>query len=224
MNEGTNTTTKYNLSLVLNTLGLLSNLSCLYVVHYWYANPFAQGFGGQFQYLTVIGLTWSSIAFCINIYRYIHPHSLKGLHDLFVHVAMPLETNISLFYWSMTFMGPHMLSPKEVEVVPWMVDCAMHLYPTIVLWVDFLLTNSHFKRAWIHIAYIYSLAVVYYGWSCYCQHRNGYWVYQFLDRFDSHWSRFGFYFASGTISWLCYELGAFIYSRTRTLIHAKKLS
>jgi hypothetical protein len=45
------TTNNYS-SLALNSLGIVSNLSCLYVVHYWYANPFALGFGGQFQVLS----------------------------------------------------------------------------------------------------------------------------------------------------------------------------
>lgn len=104
-------------------------------------------------------------------------------------------------------MGPHMLSSKEVEVVPWVVDFAMHLYPAMVLWADFLLTTTNFKRAWKHTVYIYGFVLTYYLWSCYCQHRNGFWVYQFLARFDSSWSRFGFFFASGTVTWILYEIG-----------------
>ncbi|ORZ22426.1 FAR-17a/AIG1-like protein [Absidia repens] len=194
-------------SLSLNIIGLLSNLVCLYAVHYWYANPFALGFGGHFQYLTIIGLAWATFSFTINIYRFFWPNSLKGLHDLVIHVAIPLEAIVSLLYWGMTFIDPQLLIPKEAEPVPWIMDGAMHIYPTIIIWTDFLLLNTNFRRAWRHTVYIYSFVFLYYLWSCYCQSRNGYWVYQFLEHFESPWSRFSFYFISGTISWIFYEIG-----------------
>ncbi|KAI8342789.1 FAR-17a/AIG1-like protein-domain-containing protein [Chlamydoabsidia padenii] len=194
-------------SLAVNTTGLLSNLICLYGVHYWYANPLALGFGGHYQYLTIIGLTWATLAFLVNVYRFFYPTSLKSVHDIIIHIAIPLEAIVSLLYWSMTFIDPELLVPKEADPVPYIMDCAMHLYPTLLLWVDFLLLNSSFKRAWRHTVYIYSFVFLYYLWSCYCQSRNGYWIYQFLEHFESSWSRFSFYFVSGTISWLFYEIG-----------------
>ncbi|KAI8088725.1 FAR-17a/AIG1-like protein [Halteromyces radiatus] len=194
-------------SLFLNTIGLVSNLTCLYAVHYVYHNPYANGFGGHFQYLTILGLTWATFAFAINIYRFFCPTSLTGLHDLVIHVAIPLEAIVSFLYWGMTYIDPELLIPKEVEPIPWVMDGALHLYPTVLIWMDFLLLNTTFRRAWRHTVYIYGFVFAYYVWSCYCQSRNGYYPYGFLESFESSWTRFSFYFVSGTIAWLSYEAG-----------------
>lgn len=37
------------ISLIINTVGLFSNLWVFYCVHYVYPNPYADGFGGHFQ-------------------------------------------------------------------------------------------------------------------------------------------------------------------------------
>ncbi|ORX62642.1 hypothetical protein DM01DRAFT_1330770 [Hesseltinella vesiculosa] len=206
--------TRY-LSFTLNAFGLVSNLATLYTVHFVYANPFAQGFGGHFQYLTILALSWATVAFAINMVRCFSPAALPVMYEVVYHIATPLEALVSLLYWGMVYVDPHLLVPKGVEPIPFIVDAALHLNPTVILWTDFLLLNQDFKRSWRHTGYIYLFAVGYYFWSWLCQIKNGYWPYPFLEAFKAPWQRVAFYVGSGTMSWLVYEAGA--------LIHAAKL-
>ncbi|KAI8074078.1 FAR-17a/AIG1-like protein [Gongronella butleri] len=214
--------TKY-ISFTLNTLGLLSNISVLYAVHFLYVNPFAQGFGGHFQYLTILGLLWATVAFAINMVRCFQSNALAAAYEVVYHIATPLEALISIMYWTMVYLDPELLVPKGVEPIPFVVDAALHLSPAVLLWTDFLLLNQDFKRSWRHAGYIFVFAISYYLWSWLCQTQNGYWPYPFLDAFKKPWERIAFYFGSGTISWIVYETGALIHAAKGRAIGTSKL-
>ncbi|CAO3614466.1 unnamed protein product [Cunninghamella blakesleeana] len=200
--------------LALNTTGLVSNLLTLYAVHVVFYNPYAaEAFGGHFQYLTIIGLSIATIAFAVNIIRVFSPTALELTYDIVYHIATPLEAIISVLYWTMVLcIGPELLIPKDIEPIPLIFDLGLHLFSTIILWVDLFFFKPHFQRSWKHFVYIYGFVFFYYGWSYYCKTKNGVWPYPFLHEFPNAWARFSFYFISGTVSWLMYEAGAYLHA------------
>lgn len=117
-----------------------------------------------------------------------------------------MEGLISLLYWSMVFLEPTLLIPEDMPPIPVVVDCALHLYPALFLWIDFLVFNINFKRSPRHVAVIYGFAMFYLAWSWLCQTQNGHWPYPFLDKLTPV-PRAGFYLFCGTLCWIIYEAG-----------------
>ncbi|KAK4513539.1 uncharacterized protein ATC70_005541 [Mucor velutinosus] len=64
----------HTLSLVFSTIGLCSNVYALRNMNSAaFENPYALGFGGQYQYLTILGLSTATIAFGLKIIRHFIP-------------------------------------------------------------------------------------------------------------------------------------------------------
>lgn len=61
----------------LHLLGSASNLWALYNVNR-IANPYAEGFGGHFQYLTILGLTVATISYLLCLIRDFIPGFLNS--------------------------------------------------------------------------------------------------------------------------------------------------
>ncbi|ORZ03169.1 FAR-17a/AIG1-like protein [Syncephalastrum racemosum] len=205
-------------SLLLNLLGFVSNSIALYAANFVYENPYAVGFGGHFQYLTIIGLTTATLAFGLKLCRFALPGALPRLHETLSHLAIPVEGSISLLYWTMVLVDPGLLIPEDVPPIPMILDCALHLYPAVFLWSDFLIFNLEFKRSYQHVAAIYGFTLFYLAWSWMCQLQNGYWPYPFLDQVTLV-VRLLIYFSAGTLCWFIYEAGAFMH----TALHARRM-
>ncbi|KAI8138399.1 FAR-17a/AIG1-like protein-domain-containing protein [Fennellomyces sp. T-0311] len=199
-------------SIILNTTGLVSNLIALYCVHWVYENPYAVGFGGHFQYLTILGLTTATIAFSLKLLRHMIPGTFEVAYEIVSNIATPLEGLVSCMYWGMAVIDPTLVTPKDMPPIPPIVDCALHLYPAMFLWCDFLIFNFEFKRSPRHIAIIYAFGAFYFAWSWACQSRNGHWPYPFLDELADG-PRALFYVLSVTLCWFIYEIGAFVHSK-----------
>lgn len=118
-------------------------------------------------------------------------------------------------YWTLMFLDPTFLIPKDIPRIPLILDMTLHLFPAVFLWFDFLVFDVQFKRSTSHIKIIYAFAVFYYVWSWYCQHVNGYWVYPFLGEFNLA-LRTAFFAGSGILCMFMYEAGAIVHSK----IHA----
>ncbi|KAG2220244.1 hypothetical protein INT45_008785 [Circinella minor] len=193
-------------SILMNTAGLASNLIALYCVHWVYENPYAVGFGGHFQYLTILGLTIATFAFFLKLLAYILPGVFQAAYEIVSNLALPLEGLISALYWGMGLIDPTFITPKDMPPIPLIVDCALHLFPAMFLWFDFLIFNNEFKRSVRHVAIIYGFGIWYYVWSCFCHSRNSYYPYPFLDQM-SEYQRIMFYLISATLAWCMYEFG-----------------
>jgi hypothetical protein len=68
--------------------------------------------------------------------------------------------------------------------LPLNLDLSLHLVPTVVCWIDFLVFNKDFKRSPIHILAIYAFAMLYFVWVNICFNYNGYWPYPLLILFN----------------------------------------
>ncbi|KAI7899693.1 FAR-17a/AIG1-like protein [Cokeromyces recurvatus] len=204
------------LNLVLNTIGFLSNVYALRNMNTGpFENHYALGFGGQYQYLTILGLTIATIAFTLKIIRYFIPKFSTVIYEIITNIATPLEGLISVLYWSMMLLDPHLLIPKDLPGIPLILDCTLHLFPAVFLWIDFLAFDIDFKRSNTHVGMISAFTLFYFAWSWYCQHVNGYWAYPFLAEFTL-FMRIGFFVGSGLLCWGMYEIGAKIHDKIHT--------
>ncbi|KAF1801631.1 FAR-17a/AIG1-like protein [Mucor lusitanicus] len=196
------------LSLVFNTIGLCSNVYALRNMNSAaFENPYALGFGGQYQYLTILGLATATIAFGLKIIRHFIPSFSPLIYEIVTNIATPLEGLISVMYWSMILIDPHLLIPKDMPGIPLLLDCTLHLFPAVFLWIDFLAFEVDFKRSNAHVGVIYAFAAFYFCWSWYCYQVNGFWAYPFLAEFSLP-MRVAFFAGSGVFCWGMYEFGA----------------
>ncbi|KAG1055785.1 hypothetical protein G6F43_002277 [Rhizopus delemar] len=187
--------------LILNAVGLYSNIYALKNVNSpLFQNPYAVGFGGQYQYLTIIGLVTATIAFGLKLLRYVMPNFSAFIYTIVTNIATPLEGLISVLYWSMILIDPRLLIPDELPRIPLILDFSLHLFPAVFLWIDFLMFDIEFVRSKAHIILIAVFTLCYFVWSWYCQSVNGYWPYPFLGEF-TFWMRAGFFISSGMLCW-----------------------
>ncbi|KAJ2962208.1 hypothetical protein NQZ79_g2608 [Umbelopsis isabellina] len=215
--------------IALHLLGCASNLWGLSKVEA-VPNPYADGFGGHYQYLTILGLTVATVSFSLCLIRDFVPGFLNRTHTVVGSIAVPvsgkvpnrdrsenplytnlpcsiqLEGLISVLYWGMTLVDPHLLVPKDVPPIPMLIDFSLHLFPAIFLWIDFLLFNVEFERSKSHVVNIYLFAIAYYVWTWYCFSKNQYYAYPFLAEL-SDTGRALFYAGCGTMCWIMYEAG-----------------
>lgn len=127
-----------------------------------------------------------------------------------------MEGLISVLYWSMMLMDPHLIIPQDIERIPLLLDFTLHLFPAVFLWIDFLVFDVQFKRSNSHVVIIYGFALFYFIWSWYCKYVNGYWVYPFLAEFNLP-MRIAFFAGSGIFCWGMYEFGALIHYKIHGL-------
>ncbi|KAI9499571.1 FAR-17a/AIG1-like protein [Zychaea mexicana] len=199
-------------SVLINTIGLASNLSALYCVHWVYENPYAIGFGGHFQYLTILGLSTATIAFLFRLFMCFMPGVFEAAYEFVFNLALPLEGLVCCLYWGMSLIDPTFITPKDMPPIPLIVDCTLHLYPAVFLWIDFLIFNTEFRRSARHVTAIYGSGISYYVWSCICHSMNSHYPYPFLDKMSEQ-QRIMFYAVASTLAWCMYEIGALLHSK-----------
>ena len=173
-----------SLSLALHLLGLAS---FTYSYNYLISNPnhINASFGWHFQYLTIIGLTLSTLTFTLAILSdtTLSPR-LFQLKNLFSMASAPLALLISLLYWGLRLIDPALVVPPELEL-PLSADLGFHASPSVFLVMDLLL----FSPPWtITIAPAMALsgaiAVGYWGWIELCFSRNGFYPYPLFEVLD----------------------------------------
>ncbi|KAI8095305.1 FAR-17a/AIG1-like protein-domain-containing protein [Thamnidium elegans] len=198
-------------NLLVVTAGLCVNLYGLHTVIYGIPLP---GYGGQFQYLTIIGLTIATTSLVVRIINLLTGF-LKPVYETLSAIATPVEGLISILYWPIVLYDRTLLLPEGLEYdLPLILDLSIHLIPTIVCWIDLLVYNKDFKRSPTHILAIYIFGLSYFYWANLCFENNGYWVYPLLGKFGDMQRAFFFLFCSWG--------GALIYKailKAHSLIH-----
>ncbi|KAI9029066.1 FAR-17a/AIG1-like protein [Phycomyces nitens] len=210
-------------SLLLNTVGLYSNV---YAFRSMTKIPFPLGFGGLFQFLTIISLTASTVTFTLQILRFFFPKQLQGAYQTISSLATPMEGLVSLMYWPMMLHSRDLLVPKGSPFdLPLVLDLSLHLWPTVILYIDLFLFNTEYKRSRENVTAIYVFCALYFFWSSYCESVNGFWVYPFLGLFSVP-GRAAFFVVCATVCVGIYELGSAIHSKIHTVskptLQAKK--
>ncbi|KAI9486216.1 MAG: FAR-17a/AIG1-like protein [Benjaminiella poitrasii] len=191
------------LNLLLVTAGLFVNLYGLYSIQFGISMV---GYGGHFQFLTIIGLLVASLSSIVRIINLLTGH-LKVVYESLTAIATPVEGLISVLYWPIVLYDRGMLIPKgTVFGLPLKLDLSLHLIPTIVCWIDFMGFNRGFKRAPVHIISIYVFTLLYYFWVNKCHEHNGYWPYPLLGLFKNDAQRGAFFVFCAWVCSLLYKI------------------
>lgn len=169
-----------DLSLTLHILGLASFLQSFRHL-YVYPTPISQAYGGSGQFLTIIGLGLSTIAFSFGLLADVTlSPALFKVKNFVAVCANPLEVLITILYWSIALYDKSLLSPLEYSL-PLLVDLGYHAAPAIFLTIDLL----YFSPPWTvkangALGLSMMLACLYWGWVEHCASHNGWYPYPIL--------------------------------------------
>lgn len=108
-------------------------------------------YGGHYQFLTILGLWLSRLGMMIALLSDLIPRNapLKTAKSLVCVAALPVETLISLLYWTVLSINPDLLIPPRKVVhpdnpaqfiwetvrMPLPIDLSMHAAPAFFLLV-----------------------------------------------------------------------------------------
>ncbi|KAH8819138.1 FAR-17a/AIG1-like protein [Xylogone sp. PMI_703] len=169
-----------SLSIVLHLAGLLSfTASFLWLPNI--TNPLHGGFGGSYQFLTIIALTLSTITFGTGLLADVLPYKpLYNLKSWLSICATPLEVLVTVLYWALHTIDRRFVVPPGHEL-PFIPDLGFHAVPAIVLTLDLMFLSPPWT---IDVYGVISLGLVlaisYWGWVEYCFLQNGWYPYPLL--------------------------------------------
>ncbi|KAI8984680.1 FAR-17a/AIG1-like protein-domain-containing protein [Mycotypha africana] len=202
------------LNLIVITFGLLTSFYGFYGIGFGVPAP---GYGGHFQYLTIMGLLVATLMFMVRIIHLLSG-TMKVVYETLTAIATPIEGLVSVLYWPLVLYDKSLLIPEDtVFDLPLKLDVCLHLFPTVVCWIDFMVFNTSYKRSPLHILAIYAFTMFYYVWLNICFEHNGFWPYPMLGLFKSDFQRGAFFLLCG---WLCSNLYKII-AKGHALLHPK---
>jgi len=149
----------------------------------------SESYGGQFQFLTIIGLAASLLTFSIGLLADLTGSSrLFAIKNRLSVGSAPLEVLVSILYWGLTAIDKTLVVPPDLEL-PLLPDIGFHAMPAIMMSLDLLLLSP----PWTIMAYpamVLSmiLAFLYWGWVEYCFSKNGWYPYPIFDLLST-WQR-----------------------------------
>ncbi|KAI5457862.1 FAR-17a/AIG1-like protein [Mariannaea sp. PMI_226] len=169
------------ISILIHVIGLLFFAASLR----WLpniTNPLHAGFGGSYQFLTIIALTISTITFGLGFLAdFFFSRRLWVLKNTFLACATPLELLVSLMYWSLRAIDKRLVVPPghELPVIP---DLGFHAIPAIMLTLDLMLLNPPWRtKASTTMILSLTMVILYWGWMEYCFTINGWYPYPLLE-------------------------------------------
>lgn len=168
-------------SSLVHLLGLASFLWSFKFIH---ENPSQanEAYGWHFQYLTIIGLTLSTLAFAAGLLAdLILSPRLFLLKNLLSICCAPLEVLISVLYWGLRLIDPELVVPPTV-VIPLNADISMHAVPAVVLLLDLLLLSPPWTITVVPALGLSGvIAMFYWFWIEHCYQHNGWYPYPIFE-------------------------------------------
>lgn len=141
--------------------------------------PMPDSYGGQFKFLTIIGLGTSLLTFSTGLLA-----DLTGSARLFAIKnrlsvgTAPLEVLVSILYWGITAVDKTLVMPPDVAL-PFLPDFGFHAMPAIMMATDLLLLSPPWTiRAYSALALSLTLAFLYWVWVEWCFSKNGWCVHK----------------------------------------------
>ncbi|KAJ6164985.1 hypothetical protein N7470_003657 [Penicillium chermesinum] len=105
-------------------------------------NQANEAYGWHFQYLTVIGLTLSTLTFLVALLADVTlSRRLFLVKNLLSVCSAPMEVLISVLYWGLRLIDERLVLP-DWAVIPLHADISFHAIPSIVMLIDLLLLLS----------------------------------------------------------------------------------
>ncbi|KAK9467290.1 FAR-17a/AIG1-like protein [Lipomyces arxii] len=146
--------------------------------------PMNRTYGGQFQFLTILGVTVSYITVTTGLLAHIMSSNfLLRTKNRLLMVAAPVEILISLLYGSICLYDRSLLVPQSVTVfLPSYVDFGLHGAPSILLALDFFLFSPNWSLNPISTFILYAfIATGYWIWIHHTYSINNFFPYPLLE-------------------------------------------
>ncbi|KAJ5115357.1 hypothetical protein NUU61_001116 [Penicillium alfredii] len=136
-----------------------------------------EAYGWHFQYLTVIGLTLSTLTFITAVLADITlSRRLFLIKNLLSVCSAPMEVLISVLYWGLRMIDERLVVP-DWAVIPLHADISFHAIPSIVMLLDLLFLSPPWTiTALPSLGLSGSIAFGYWFWVERCFKYNGWWV------------------------------------------------
>jgi hypothetical protein len=163
-------------SLCLHIAGVASFLASFQFLARW-QTPLSEAYGGNYQFLTIIGLTLALCTFVVGLLAdlTLSPTLFQAKNFLAVCSA-PLEILVSILYWGLCAIDKNLVFPPEsqLDILP---DFGFHAAPGLFLAVDLLLLSPPWTiNGFAAMALSQSIAFLYWFWVEYCYKHNGWLV------------------------------------------------
>ena len=107
-------------------------------------NPINHSYGWHFQYLTIIGLTISTVSFaCGSLADVTESQTLFRIKNGLSVCAAPMEVLVSILYWGLRLIDKSLVVPEgmDLAVLPGMIR---HIWARGVHWL-----SVHQHRSWL---------------------------------------------------------------------------
>ncbi|KAK6072520.1 integral membrane protein [Seiridium cupressi] len=187
-----------SLSLILHAAGITSFLFSFQFLNNW-ETPLSKSYGGNYQFLTIIGLAGSLLTFSVGLLSDLTlSPQLFRLKNHLATITAPLEILITILYWGLCAIDKSLVFPPEfqLDILP---DVGFHAAPGVFLALDLLL----FSPPWTierNNALVLSLGIAfgYWYWVEYCFGKNGWYPYPIFDMLST-WQRVALFSVSALV-------------------------
>ncbi|CAD6932650.1 unnamed protein product [Tilletia controversa] len=201
------------LKLAFHVLGFASCFSAFNELHTVSAisgHDIEQEFGGHWQFLTNIGLSFTAASFALSILLDFAPHfkPLRAAKLFFATPALPAESLIAALYWTLLSISPDLLiMPSQTEDpltgkiiltsirLPIWLDLRLHAFPGVLMLIDYYFFSPAWSENTQALVVGGAPTLVYIAWVTVCAHFNGHYPYPLLTE-ASVLGRLGIYAGS----------------------------
>ncbi|OQE89475.1 hypothetical protein PENNAL_c0014G10158 [Penicillium nalgiovense] len=175
------------LSALVHLVGLTS---FLWSFKYMHENPnhANQAYGWHFQYLTVIGLSLSTLTFAVALLADITSSPrLFLIKNILSICSAPLEVVISVLYWGLRLIDERLVIPEDL-FIPMHADISFHATPSVVMLIDLLLLSPPWTITVLPaLGLSGTIAFGYWFWIEQCFSQNGCAVVMALSTVTLKW-------------------------------------
>uniref|UniRef100_A0A060TGS5 ARAD1D33066p n=1 Tax=Blastobotrys adeninivorans TaxID=409370 RepID=A0A060TGS5_BLAAD len=164
--------------------------SSVYTLH-WLQNdfvtPISQSYGSHFQFVTILGLTFTGIAQLFGLFGVLSGirsfRNIKAYMDL---IAAPLEVLISVGYWGIVAYDRKLLMDPEIAPIPpLMFDIFLHALPAVSEIIDVLVFAPRWTKSYEVLPLFFAVAGGYWSWVHLTFEKNGFFPYPLFAIVDT---------------------------------------
>ncbi|KAJ5440205.1 uncharacterized protein N7458_011203 [Penicillium daleae] len=145
-----------------------------------------EAYGWHFQYLTVIGLSLSTLTFIVGLLADVTlSRRLFLIKNLLSVCCAPMEVLISVLYWGLRLIDERLVVP-DWAVIPLHADIGFHAVPSIVMLVDLLFLSPPWTiSALPSLGLSGTIAFGYWFWVEQCFYYNGWYPYPIFEQLST---------------------------------------
>ncbi|KAJ2978858.1 hypothetical protein NUW58_g7362 [Xylaria curta] len=174
--------------MLLHAAGILSFLASFRFLAHW-QSPMPAGFGGHYQFLTIIGLALALCTFVVGLIADLTlSPALFQAKNSFAVCSTPLEVLVSILFWGICAIDKSLVFPPDSQL-DFLPNFGFHAAPGLFLSLDLLLLSPPWTiDGFAAIALSQTLALLYWFWVEYCYSQNGWYPYPIFDILST-WQR-----------------------------------